>query len=386
VRIAVFHNLPPGGGAIRVLAEYVKRAPHHDFTIYTRREPAPALVSIDSRAEVRARPYPETHTPWTRMRLLAALPRLGRRLADEMDGDGYDAVFCFSSDLVQAPEVLPYLRTPSLYYAPEALRIAHEDVPRLTDGRSWRDPLVRLNLDPYERRRRGLDRRHIRAARHVVTHSRFTARSLREIYGVGSEVVELGVDAQTFTPSPAPREGFVLSVGALQALKGHQFVIEAIGAMAEPRPRLVIVGDRGEFAEHFRALAAAREVDLDLRLGIPFAELLDLYRRAGVLACGQIREPFGLITLEAMATETPVVAVREGGFLETVDHDRTGLLVARDPAQFASALRAVLDDGRMAARLGREGRRDVEERWTWERTAARYDALLERIAGEGRTL
>jgi glycosyltransferase involved in cell wall biosynthesis len=141
-----------------------------------------------------------------------------------------------------------------------------------------------------------------------------------------------------------------------------------------------VVGDRGHLESALRAHAVARGVDLDLRQGIPFAELVDLYRRAGVVACGQIREPFGLITLEAMATRAPVVAVDEGGFRETVRDGVSGVLAPREPAAFGRALASVLDDPGLAARLGGAGREEVERVWTWERTAAGYDALLAELA------
>jgi glycosyltransferase involved in cell wall biosynthesis len=204
---------------------------------------------------------------------------------------------------------------------------------------------------------------------------------LERAYGVHAEVVHLAVDAETFTPQPVPRERYVLAVGALHPLKGHQFVIDAVAAMPEPRPRLVIVGDRGHLEGPLRAHAEAHRVELDLRQGIPFQELLELYSGAGALACGQIREPFGLTPLEAMATRTPVVAVAEGGFLETIADGETGLLVQRDPAAMAAALGRLLDERELADALAGRGREAVERKWTWKRTAAGYDALLEALAG-----
>jgi glycosyltransferase involved in cell wall biosynthesis len=94
-----------------------------------------------------------------------------------------------------------------------------------------------------------------------------------------------------------------------------------------------------------------------------------------------VREPFGLITLEGMAAGTAVVAVAEGGFTETVDDGRTGLLTARDPHAFGAAVARVLEDRELAGRLAEAGRREARERWTWERTAEGYDRLLTQVAG-----
>jgi glycosyltransferase involved in cell wall biosynthesis len=286
---------------------------------------------------------------------------------------------------VQAPEVLPWLRTPTLYYAPETMRAHAEPEPEFGRAHTLKARLTRAGLNPYERKRVRLNERDIQGADRVVTHSRFTASELRRVHGIAADVVPLGVDASDFTPAPVARERTVLAVGALHPLKGHQFVIDAIAAMPAPRPVLIVVGDRGHLEPDLRRHAVERGVQLDLRQGIPFPELVDLYRRAGAVACGQIREPFGLITLEAMATRAPVVAVDEGGFRETVRDGETGLLVPREPGAFARALASVLDDPSLAERLGGAGRDEVERVWTWERTAAGYDALLGELAARGRS-
>jgi glycosyltransferase involved in cell wall biosynthesis len=276
--------------------------------------------------------------------------------------------------------VLPHLRTPSLFYAPEQLRAAYDAFPAWERDDSWKGRLARRNLGPVTFLRKRADRRHIRSADLVVAHSRWTAKRLRECYGIDAVVVLLAVDAKAFLPGDAPRERSVLSVGALHPLKGHQFVIEAIATLPLPRPRLVVVGDRGHGGAGLVALAADRGVDLEVRQGITFAELVELYRRAGVHACGQYEEPFGLTTLEAMATATPVVAVAEGGFPETVRDGETGLLVPRDPGGFGEAIARVLEDSELAHRLGSAGRADVEDRWQWHRTVQAYDHLLARLA------
>ena len=383
MNIALFHHFPMAGGAPRVLAEYVAHSPQHDFTLYTRQPERPGLIPLDDRVAVRRFPPLEAASAAGRLRMIWQLPRYGRELAAAIDAAGHDVVFCHPSFLVQAPEVLPFLATPTLYYAPEPLRALNEPVPAFGRDDSLRSRVIRAGLDPYEARRKALDARQIRAARHVVTHSRFTAGQLRRVYGVESAVVPLGVDAETFTPDDGARDGFVLSVGALHPLKGHQLVIEALATLPAPRPPLVVVGDRGELGPALERLARDRGVELDLRSGIPLPELVALYRRAGVMACAQIREPFGLITLEAMAAGAPVVAVRDGGFEETVDDGRTGVLVPREAAALGAALRRVLDDDPLAERLRAAGRAEAET-WTWDRTAAGFDAQLERAAAEGR--
>jgi glycosyltransferase involved in cell wall biosynthesis len=383
VNVAAVHHLPTGG-AVRVLAEWLARTQAQQLTIYTRDASVHQFVPVPERAQVIERPLRQGNGAIDEIVRLARSPHDGALLAREIDAAGHDVVFCFASVFTQAIDVLPFLRTPHLFYAPEPLRSAYEP-PELRElPAGWRGAITRRGINPIELRRRQLDRRYVRAAPHIVTHSSFTQGTLRHIYGVDSEVVRLGVDTVAFSPASAPREGYVLSVGALHPLKGHDRVIEALATLPAPRPRLVLIGDRGGSEAALRELARARGVELEVRSRLPFAEVVGLYQRAAVVVCAQIREPFGLVPLEAMACATPVVAVAEGGFKETVEDGRTGLLVSPDPTSLGLAIARVLDDRDLAARLGAAGRDTVERDWTWTETAGSYDRLLQGLAGSRR--
>ena len=319
-----------------------------------------------------------------RLRQLARLPHYGRTLAARIDGAGHQVVFVQASLLVQAHEVLPYLRTATLAYAPEPLRALYEARPAFGAPQDLRARLVQAGLDPYEALRKRLDRAHIRGADTIVTHSRFTAANLERIYGVRAEVVPLGVDSDVFVPADAPRAHTVLSVGALHPLKGHQDVIAAVATIAAPqRPRVVIVGDRGALGGALEELARSSGVELELLQGVPITRLVDEYRRAGVVVAAMVREPFGLVPLEAMACGAAVVAVAEGGLLETVRDGRTGVLARREPAALGAAIARVLSDPLLAAQLGAAGRATAVADWSWEQTADAFDERLARLAARG---
>jgi glycosyltransferase involved in cell wall biosynthesis len=109
-----------------------------------------------------------------------------------------------------------------------------------------------------------------------------------------------------------------------------------------------------------------------------------------VFVCPSVYEPFGLINLEAMACETPVVASAVGGILEVVEDGKTGLLVPPGhPDELAVALGRVLENPALGRSLGQAGRRRVEAQFSWasvaERTEHVYvDAIAEfkRSSGE----
>lgn len=123
--------------------------------------------------------------------------------------------------------------------------------------------------------------------------------------------------------------------------------------------------------------------------------LIELYSHAGVFCCPSIYEPFGIINLEAMACEVPVVASAVGGIPEVVVEDETGILVSVDqyeeapftpknPDQFAQDLaeriNQLMRDPALRKPMGQAGRRRVEKLFSWtaiaEQTKRLYDTVL----------
>jgi glycosyltransferase involved in cell wall biosynthesis len=367
VKFVVYHDLPRAGGAPTVLAEVVKHLPQHEWSLYT---PATAdgedLIGLDALfASCITRPLPGGQGVIAQYRRMLTLSHSGKRLAREIDTGRPDAVLVFPSVLVQAPEILPHLRSPNVYYAPEPLRAAYDEKHTL-----------RARLSPYTRSRRRQDHRNIHAAGTVMTHSHYTAARLREVYGIEARIVHLGVDADRLRPADATRRREVLSVGALHPVKGHEFVIDAVATLEGLRPTVTVIGDRGEDGPRLEARARRLGVDLEILRAIPFETVVQRYQRAAVVACAAHGEPFGLSPLEAMATATPVVAVDEGGYRETVRDGVDGLRTPRDVEAFAAALARVIDDPQLSARLGAAGRLAAETHWSWARTAEGVERLL----------
>jgi glycosyltransferase involved in cell wall biosynthesis len=242
-------------------------------------------------------------------------------------------------------------------------------------------------LDPlpaiYQRLLRRVDRENTRSASTVLVNSRFMAEAVGRIYGVTPHVSYHGVDVEQFRPSGRERENFVLSVGSLTPLKGFDFLVRGMAQYrGANRPALLVASNFQNPPERAYLEGLARElgVELILRGSVSDAELVDLYTRARAVVYSPIREPFGLVPLEAMACATPVVTVAEGGTSESVIDGETGLLVPRDPAAFADAVRQIVEDPRRARALGESGRAHVLRHWTWDRAVATLEAHLQRAA------
>lgn len=393
LKVAVYHNLH-SGGAKRTLYEEVRRlAARHYLDLYT-------LSSADNDfCDVRPfankvhiynfEPGPLFHSPFGRLNQavrtldLRRLREVSRRVAADVDAAGYDVVLVHPCQYTQSPLVLQYLHTPTVYYCHEPLRKLHEPpVRRPYEQRSiLRQALDRVDVLAgfYRAMLRRADRDSLRSASRVLVNSRFTQENVRRIYGVEAHVCPHGVDTELFRPLGLPRDGTVLSVGALTPNKGFDFIIAGLARIpARQRPRLTIVSNYAEPREraYLERLAVERGVAVQFRVDVGNGELVEAYNRAALVVYAPIREPLGLVPLEAMSCGTPVVGVREGGIAETVVHNEGGLLTEREPSAFARAIQTLLSDPYLAGQQGQRGRQYVLAHWTWDRAVRELENHL----------
>ncbi len=220
-------------------------------------------------------------------------------------------------------------------------------------------------------------------------------QQFRRLYGDPHgqiEIIAPGVEHALF--APGDREGariaiglpadvpVILFVGRIQPLKGPDVAIRALRELDRSDARLLIVGgssgSEGD-GEVERAHQLVDELGLHDRVAFappqPHHILSTYYRAADVVIVPSRSESFGLVALEAAACGVPVVASAVGGLLSLVDHGETGFLVPRrDPAGFARAIAAVLDDPDRAASMGAAAAERASA-YTWRAAAARLRRL-----------
>lgn len=182
----------------------------------------------------------------------------------------------------------------------------------------------------------------------------------------------------------APHEQLIFFMGRLVYEKGVHVLLDALPDIVRRRPgtRLVIAGD-GPLRDEFERQAG--------RLGIShlvtfygFADDIDRDRFLRVSQAAvfpSLYEPFGIVALEAMAAQVPVVVGSVGGFAEIVRHEETGLHAPPgDAPALADAIVTLLSDEALAARVRDAALRDVKENYAWSQIAAVtadiYDEVL----------
>ena len=199
-------------------------------------------------------------------------------------------------------------------------------------------------------------------------------------------VVPVGVETDVFVPPSLPRVPgrIVATTSADIPMKGLVPLLEAVAKLRTERDvELIVVGKPRE-----GGLAVATIARLGIEHAVRFVsgvverDLVELFGSAQVAVVPSLYEGFSLPAVEAMACATPLVATTGGALPEVVGPDGLAALHVPpgDAEALALAIARVLDDVRLATRLGLAGRARVLERFTWravaEQTVAWYRASL----------
>jgi len=224
----------------------------------------------------------------------------------------------------------------------------------------------------------------VEAADRVIAVSRRMRDDILEHFKVDPKrvvVIHNGIDPDKFKRTEARdalarrgvREPYVLFVGRITDQKGIFHLLDAASKLPAG-VQVVLCASAPDTPEiEARLKRALPEHPNVLWIGemVPVSEVVQLYSHAAVFACPSVYEPFGLINLEAMACETPVVASAVGGILEVVEDGKTGVLVEPGrPEALAAAICSVLADPARGRAMGRAGRLRVEAQFSWASVAA----------------
>jgi glycogen synthase len=283
-------------------------------------------------------------------------------------------------------------------------------------------------LRPWKREQLGggydvstwVERTALESADAVIAVSQGTRADVLRLFNVAEErmhVIHNGIDAGFWQSDPAtdvldrygidPGIPFVLFVGRITRQKGIVHLVRAI-RLLDPGFGVVLCAGQPDTPEIARemeegvAAARADRADRADRAGITWipemlsrTDVRQLYSHAAVFVCPSVYEPFGIINLEAMACQRPVVASAVGGIPEVVVDGETGALVPVDlrvdepmtpvdPGRFeadlAAAVNRLMADPALRERMGRAGRARAMERFSWtaiaEQTVELYASLI----------
>lgn len=245
--------------------------------------------------------------------------------------------------------------------------------------------------DPMSRRIRHLEWEGAYVAGQVICVSQALSREMQWLYGVPATkicTIYNGVNVNKYkgrvdirrvrrTCAIGADDPFVLFAGRMAWQKGPDILLEAIPALLSdfPRARFVFAGDgdmRGGLESRAEFLCNGNARFLGHQRG---QRLVDLFKSADVVCVPSRNEPFGIVILEAWSAGKPVVATRTGGPAEFVRDNQTGVTVDPSVPGVQGGLSQMLSDRDSAKRMGVNGRREAQARFTWDHAALALEAV-----------
>lgn len=201
-------------------------------------------------------------------------------------------------------------------------------------------------------------------------------------------VAWLGVDTSRFSPiqkTSHPRPFTLLFAGRLIPRKGVPVLLRAAKLVKEQvaQPvKVMIAGgsSTSKYARQLQALSRKFGVHAEFLGTVPHCRIHRVFRKADLFICpSQKHESFGLVNVEAMSSGLPVVASKNGGIKEVIQHGRSGLLINqyKNPQAFADAICSLIMNKPLYMKMKQEARQIALEKFSWRATADRLNHIYE---------
>jgi len=404
LRIAVWHNLPSGGGK-RQLYNHVKglldRGHYLESwcpdTADTNYLPLGEIIKEHMVPLKKKSPFYYRHIrPLGVMRdMIENLERHCRICGREINRGGFDLLFANACLFLRTTPIAKYVNIPSVIYLGEPYRWFYEAMPELP----WIAPLAFFNRRPsipsirdYFVREATLNGIRLQARAELeyakrfdlmLVNSVYSRESILRAYNLDSQVCYLGIDTNFYKPTGEPRGNFVVGLGTVYHGKGVDRAIRALGTIdRSKRPDLVWIGNGAtpEILKEYNGLAKSLEVNFIPRIHIPDQEVISLLSRALAMVYTSRLEPFGLAPLEANACCTPVVGIAEGGVRETIKDGLNGFLASDDnPKAIGDLILRFVEDPTQVADMGIKAREYVKNTWNIQKCTDNIESHLLRV-------
>jgi glycosyltransferase involved in cell wall biosynthesis len=200
-------------------------------------------------------------------------------------------------------------------------------------------------------------------------------------------VLPNGIDVNLFRPFGKKDENLVLFVGRITNEKGVHIVLKSL-AYLKSKIHLVIIGPQDWNSEYFNYIMRLIKKENGKRrheityLGVlDQSALISWYQKASLIVLPTIKpEAFGIVILEALACETPVVATNLGGVPEVIIEGENGFLVPpNDAIKLAEAMSRLLDNKSLRERFGKAGRKWAMKNFSYEVIISRLTKIYEEL-------
>lgn len=206
------------------------------------------------------------------------------------------------------------------------------------------------------------------------------------------EVIPNGVDVSKFKPIKVDKRDkntifFLSLLDEFHRYKGLNYLSSALEIVkGEISDVKLIVGGEGKLMSEYKNMANSLGLkdNVEFHGFIPDEKIVEYYNKCNVFVLPSIsstQEGFGIVLLEALACETPVISTKIVGVAEDVKKNNAGIIVPpKNPEALANAIIRLLQDEDMAKKMGKNGRRLVEKKYTWKRVAEMTEKVYKAVA------
>jgi glycosyltransferase involved in cell wall biosynthesis len=394
MKIAVWHNLPSGGGK-RSLYYHVKGLIERGHTVESWCPSTADRTYLPLDDLITEHIVPFSWEPRSTKTLagkvlssfynitskIAAMDEHCKHCADEINAGDFDILFANPCTFFRTATIGKHVKIPKVLYLQEPYRWLYEAMPRLPwlalpestkpwwQSRSYTMTFISNFFEVQALRLQAREElENAQAFDRILVNSLFSRESVQRAYGLDSKVCYLGIDTNLFEQLHLARENTVVGLGAIYSGKGLERSVQAIGTIkASERPSLVWIGNfaNPNYLKEIEKLASSLGVNFIPKVSISDREIVALLNQASVMIYTPILEPFGFAPLEANSCGTPVVAIAEGGVRETVQDGINGLLVnGYDPIEIGKAITKLISSPELSHEMGNNGRNIAMQKWS----------------------
>ncbi|HEX8965058.1 MAG TPA: hypothetical protein VF820_01335, partial [Patescibacteria group bacterium] len=213
MKIAFFHNVPTGG-AKRVVFEQIKLlSKNHSLDLYTLDKNVDFLDFSLLSCKVFTYDFSKENTlPGILKRItedtkiFTRLKNLHQQIATDIDNKNYNLVIAHPDFYTQAPFLLQFLKTKSIYFCEELLRQVYEEQFAIPNNLPLANKLYEQNIRKLKKQ---IDKKNAQAANTIITTSEFVKSQILRAYNKNAFVCPLGVDLEVFKPEKQPKKYFL---------------------------------------------------------------------------------------------------------------------------------------------------------------------------------
>lgn len=227
----------------------------------------------------------------------------------------------------------------------------------------------------------------------IITTTTSYGATSKAVWHQDADIIPNAVDEERFHPSNdgskirkklgLEDEKLITYVGRIVYHKGLEYFVRAANFLKDENVQFLLVGT-GEFRSELEDIIKRERLEDKVMFAgrVPNEDLPNYYAATDIFVLPSVSrlEAFGIVALEAMASSVPVIVSDIPGVRDVIVEGKHGLLAEpMNSENLAGKIRTLIENPDMAERMGKNGRKRVEERFTWSKVAEEIEGVYESV-------